>query len=155
MNKKLAFRTLAVLVLIIGGPASRAQAQSSTDIPSAALINPAEVATLIQSKAEKPVLLQVGSHVLFQQAHIPGSEYVGAGSTAEGRQQLHKRVASLPKDKFIILYCGCCPWEHCPNVKPAYKELRDMGFTNLKVMYIANDFGKDWVEKGFPVSKGD
>jgi hypothetical protein len=40
-------------------------------------------------------------------------------------------------------------------VQPAYKELHDLGFTNLKVMYIANDFGKDWVEKGYPVSKGD
>jgi thiosulfate/3-mercaptopyruvate sulfurtransferase len=154
MNQKLTF-TLSALVLTIAVLTAYAAGQSSTDIPTNALINPAEVATLIQSKAEKPIILQVGSHVLFQQAHIPGSEYVGAGSTAEGRQQLQKRVASLPKDKFIILYCGCCPWEHCPNVKPAYKELHEMGFSNLKVMYIANDFGKDWVEKGFPVSKGD
>lgn len=155
MIQKLEFRTLAALVLTMAVLAAYAPAQSTTDIPTAALINPSEVATIIQTKAGKPVILQVGSHVLFQQAHIPGSEYVGAGSTAEGRQQLQKRVASLPKDKLIVLYCGCCPWEHCPNVKPAYKELHDRGFTNVKVMYLANDFGKDWVEKGFPVSKGD
>lgn len=132
-----------------------AQAQSSaTDIPETALINPSNVAALIQAKSQKPLILQVGSHVLFQQAHVPGSEYVGA-STPDGRQQLQKRVASLPKDKFIILYCGCCPWEHCPNVKPAYEELHGMGFTNFKVMFVQHDFGKDWVEKGYPISKGD
>jgi hypothetical protein len=30
-----------------------------------------------------------------------------------------------------------------------------MGFTNLKVLYISNNFGADWVEKGYPVAKGD
>jgi hypothetical protein len=29
-----------------------------------------------------------------------------------------------------------------------------MGFTNVKVLYIANNFGADWVEKGYPVAKG-
>jgi len=151
-------RQLVVMLVIIAfWPVGvLAQTQSSAnEIPTAALINASDVATLIQSKSEKPVILQIGSHVLFQQAHVPGSEYVGAASTSEGREQLRKRVASLPKDKFIILYCGCCPWEHCPNVKPAYSELHGMGFTNVKVMFIQNDFGKDWVEKGFPISKGD
>ncbi len=135
-----------------------AQAQtagSASDIPTAALINPSDVATLVQSKAQKLLILQVGSHVLFQQAHIPSSEYIGAASTAEGREQLRKRIRSVPKSQSIILYCGCCPWEHCPNVKPAYKELHDLRFSNVKVMYIANNFGKDWVEKGYPTTKGD
>jgi hypothetical protein len=30
-----------------------------------------------------------------------------------------------------------------------------MGFTNIKVLYIANNFGADWVDKGYPVAKGD
>jgi len=55
----------------------------------------------------------------------------------------------------IVLYCGCCPWNHCPNVKPAYDALQAMGFRNLKVLYIANNFGADWVDKGYPTAKGD
>lgn len=145
-----------MLLVVLASLIASAQAPpSAADIPRAALIDPAEVASLVQSKAQKPLILQVGSHVLFQQAHVPGSEYVGAASTAEGREQLRKRVASLPKDKLVILYCGCCPWQHCPNVNPAYQEMHGMGFTKVKVMYIANDFGKDWVDKGFPTSKGD
>jgi hypothetical protein len=52
------------------------------------------------------------------------------------------------KKKLIVLYCGCCPWGRCPNVGPAYKALHDQGFTNVKVLYLANNFGDDWVAKG-------
>ena len=30
-----------------------------------------------------------------------------------------------------------------------------MGFTNVKVLYLANNFGADWVDKGYPVAKGE
>jgi hypothetical protein len=30
-----------------------------------------------------------------------------------------------------------------------------MGFTNVKVLYLASNFGVDWVDKGYPVAKGD
>jgi len=100
-------------------------------------------------------MIQVGSHVLFSQAHVPGSEYIGPASSESGLQQLRKRVDSLPRTKFILLYCGCCPWGHCPNVKPADDALQALGFTNVKVLYIAENFGTNWVDKGFPIAKGD
>ena len=28
------------------------------------------------------------------------------------------------------------------------------GFKNLKVVYLANNFGADWADKGYPVTKG-
>ena len=119
------------------------------------LISPEDLAKMLQSSKEKPLMLQVGSHMLFLQAHIPGSEYVGPGANEAGLQQLRKRVESLPRNKFIILYCGCCPWNHCPNVKPADDALHTMGFTNVKVLYIADNFGTNWVDKGYPTAKGD
>ena len=119
------------------------------------LISPEDLAKMLQSGKEKPLMLQVGSHMLFLQAHIPGSEYVGPGANEAGLQQLRKRVESLPRNKFIVLYCGCCPWNHCPNVKPADDALHTMGFTNLKVLYIADNFGTNWVDKGYPTAKGD
>jgi len=125
----------------------------ATSLPSSQLINPEELVKLLRS--EKPLIIQVGSHVLYQQAHIPGSEYIGPASSESGLQSLRKRVESLPRNKFIVIYCGCCPWSHCPNVKPADDALRAMGFTNVKVLYIANNFGADWVDKGYPVAKGD
>ena len=51
------------------------------------------------------------------------------------------RMASVSKTKFIVLYCGCCPWDRCPNLGPAYKQLHDAGFSNVNVLYLANNLG--------------
>jgi hypothetical protein len=77
------------------------------------------------------------------------------GSSPEGIQKLRNRVKNLPKSRSIVLYCGCCPWDRCPNVKPAFDELQKLGFKNLKVLHIPQNFGVDWVEKGLPVQKGE
>ncbi len=130
-------------------------AYQASSVPASRLINPAELAKILQSaRSEKPLIIQVGFHTLFEQAHIPDSEYIGPASSPSGLQQLRKRVESLPRTKFIVLYCGCCPWDHCPNTKPADEALRAMGFTNVKVLHIAENFGADWADKGYPVTKG-
>jgi len=121
-------------------------------IPSRQMISPQELNGLL--KSSKPLILQVGPRSLYQQAHIPGAEYIGATSAPEGLSALRDRVKSLPKDTLIVVYCGCCPWNRCPNVRPAYKQLRDLGYSNVRVLYIADNFGTNWVEKGYPVAKG-
>src|SRR5215469_6478744 len=63
--------------------ASIIAADEAGAIPSADLIQAGELAKLLTaSTAEKPLLLQVGSHVLYEEAHIPGSEYVGPAASA-------------------------------------------------------------------------
>ena len=122
---------------------------------TAQLIQPEELNRILQAKGDiKPLLLQVGSHMLFAQAHIAGSEYAGAGSQPEGLNQLKARVTALPRKRFIVLYCGCCPWTRCPNVGAAFNLLHGMGFTNVKVLYLANNLGSDWVDKGYPIERG-
>ncbi len=130
-------------------------APSDASIPDSQLLTPEQLANSLQSAKQKPLILQVGPHSLYAQAHIPGSEYIGAGSTDEGKQKLRERVKSLPKNTPIVIYCGCCPWGHCPNMHPAYQLLHSLGFTNVKALYIADNFGTDWVNKGYPVAKGD
>lgn len=139
---------LSVLLLV----AALARAADSTNMKT---LSPEELVHTLAGKGAKPLLLQIGSHMLYVQAHIPGSEYVGAGNTPEGLQHLRQRVNSLPKNTEIVLYCGCCPWSHCPNVNPAYEALQKIGFTNVRVLYIANNFGADWVDKGYPVARGE
>jgi len=135
---------------------SAASARQASLIQTSHLINPDGLVKILQApKGEKPLLIQVGSHVLYAQAHIPGSEYIGPASDPNGLQRLRARVESLPRNTFIVIYCGCCPWTHCPNMKPADDALHAMGFTNVKSLYIANNFGTDWVDKGYPVAKGE
>ncbi len=58
---------------------------SAFTIPTAQLIQADELNRLLHTRgAEKPLILQVGSRMMFAQAHIPGAEYAGAGSQAEG-----------------------------------------------------------------------
>ena len=137
-------------------PFSFQAAPSDDSIPRAQLITPGELAKSLQSaNAHKPLLLAVGPHSLYAQAHIPGSEYMGAGSSEAGQQKLRERVKALPHNTAIVIYCGCCPWGHCPNMRPAFQELKSLGFTNVKALYIADNFGTDWVDKGYPVAKGE
>jgi rhodanese-related sulfurtransferase len=128
---------------------------STLTIPVAQIIQPEALLHLLQGAgAEKPLMLQVGSHMMYAEGHIPGSEYVGQGSQPSGLQQLQNRVDPLPRKKAIVLYCGCCPWNRCPNLGPAFAKLREMGFTNVKALYLADNFGTDWASKGYPVEQG-
>ena len=150
--------SLSVLALIL---LVSVRAMPSTDSSELApgshdLIKPEQLAKVFQSSsAAKPTVLNVGPHVIYVQAHIPGAVYVGPTATQERIEALRARTASLPRDAEIVIYCGCCPWDHCPNIRPAYQELKQMGFTKLKVLYIKNSFGSDWVDKGYPTAKGE
>jgi thiosulfate/3-mercaptopyruvate sulfurtransferase len=158
-------RTSAVVLLLFAVLSTSAQARppryesqpasARAEIPAAELLQPEELEQILRSTArEKPLILQVGSHVLYAEAHIPGSEYIGAAGQDAGLQVLQERVKGLARSQFIILYCGCCPWNKCPNIGAAYQQLHVLGFTRFKVLYLATDFGADWVNKGYPVAKG-
>jgi hypothetical protein len=136
------------------GPFGAPSGNSAFSIPQAQWIQPEELNRMLhRNDSEKPLVLQVGSHVLFEQAHIPGSEYSGPGSQPAGLQQLQNRVAPLARTTLIVLYCGCCPWNRCPNVAPAFRLLQGLGFTRVKVLYLADNFGTDWASKGYPVER--
>ena len=134
--------------VVITSPTSQS---SGVDAEGQEIISPADlVAILADKKSTPPLILNVGPKLLFEQAHIPGAEYIGAGSTPQGLEALRTRVKPLPNTRFIVLYCGCCPWGRCPNVRPAYKELHALGFTKLKLLMLADNFGADWAYKGYP-----
>ena len=160
--RRLPLAMLAVLMALFAAPHCRAQffggevsSASALSIPQSQLMQPSELNRILQAGgAGKPLVLQVGSHLMYSQAHIPGSIYAGPGAEQDGLQLLKSKVASLPKNKLIVIYCGCCPWSHCPNIGPAYKQLQDLGFTNVKALYIASNFGDDWVSKGYRVDHG-
>ena len=153
--------TLALCCILVAAlpKTSSAQWRADKTQPIAAtsqpqLIYPEELVKILHSGKSQPLILNIGPRMLYLQAHITGAEFIGAGSEPEGIKQLRSRVQSIPHTASIILYCGCCPWAHCPNVNPAYAELHRMGFTNVKVLYIANNIGTDWVYKGYPTVLG-
>lgn len=103
---------------------------------------------------EQPLVLQVGFEALYQSVRIPNSKYAGPGSKPEGLANLVQQVKGVAKNRAIMIYCGCCPWEKCPNIRPAVAKLHELGFTDIQVLKIPTNLHTDWVEPGYPVQKG-
>jgi thiosulfate/3-mercaptopyruvate sulfurtransferase len=151
---KLFSTSVAAWIFMVAVNPALADTKSTASIPPADLIQPADLAASLESSSvRKPLILQVGFRTMFDQSHIPGSEYAGPGNTPAGLKVLSDRIATLPKDTAIVIYCGCCPWSHCPNIAAAYDTLHEMGLTQVRVLYIADDFGTDWVDKGYPATR--
>jgi thiosulfate/3-mercaptopyruvate sulfurtransferase len=104
--------------------------------------------------ADRPIVVCVGFHTLYDGAHIPGASLHGPSSTSAGLADLKKWAEPLPRSAKVVIYCGCCPLDHCPNAHPAFTALRQMGFTHLRLLMIPDDFARDWVASGYPVAKG-
>jgi 3-mercaptopyruvate sulfurtransferase SseA len=114
------------------------------------VVQPKDLADQL-AKGSKPAIFQVGPNVLYRSKHIPGAAYAGPASQTEGLEILKSAVANLPRSREIVIYCGCCPWDKCPNIKPAIEALKAMGFTHVTAMYSANSFKTDWIDPGYPV----
>jgi thiosulfate/3-mercaptopyruvate sulfurtransferase len=99
------------------------------------------------------LVIHVGFPVLYRSSHIPGSLYAGPGSKPEGIADLKRAVAGQPRDRQILLYCGCCPWDKCPNIRPAFAALHELGYTNIKVIALPENLKTDWIDKGYPIEK--
>jgi hypothetical protein len=104
---------------------------------------------------DSPLILYVGPAVLYKRAHVPGAKGIGSTGEPDGLKSLQREAQALGRDRELVLYCGCCPWKVCPNVRPAFKMLQDMGFKRVKVLYLPHSLRQDWVNKGFPVEKGE
>jgi thiosulfate/3-mercaptopyruvate sulfurtransferase len=138
------------LVCAASGPAHAAEAWEKSD-----LMQPEELAVVLSApNQEKPVVVFVGFDFLFRAAHIPGALNFGPGSKLSGVESLKRWASSMKKDRAVVLYCGCCPWRQCPNVRPAFKAAREAGLKHVKVLYLQDSLVRDWVDRGYPVEKG-
>ena len=153
---------LALGILPVALPATVFSRQASSESGAQAgdpwgpdrLIQPEELSRVLPRLATgKPLLLHVGIAYLYRNAHIEGSRFAGPADSPEGIQKLTDEVQKLPRDTEIILYCGCCPWDVCPNARPAYRTLAQLGFKNVKVLYLLHNLQQDWIQKGFPIER--
>ena|SRR3569832_999338 len=113
------------------------------------LMAPAQLAKIINDPAaKKPLIYNIGFG-----GGIPGSIDIGAGRDKASIDKLKEALAKVPKDADIVVYCGCCPFAKCPNVRPAMEAVNEMKFTNAKLLNLATNMKTDWIDKGFPVQK--
>jgi thiosulfate/3-mercaptopyruvate sulfurtransferase len=145
----------AASVALAGGavdPAGQTRAENPWRADQ--VVEPADLAKALAGGGEKPVVLDVGFPLLYAGGHIPGARYLGPASTASGLQALREAAEKLPRDGDIVLYCGCCPMNRCPNIRPAFRLMEQLGFTNANVLDIPVNFPHDWTSQGYPIDKG-
>lgn len=121
---------------------------------AAQTVQPAELEKELAASKASPTVLFVGFQRLFTAGHIKGAQFHGSGGTADGLAQIKAWAGSLPRSTNLVIYCGCCPMEHCPNVRPPFSLLREMGFSKVRVLILPTSFEVDWAEKGLPYDKG-
>ena len=113
------------------------------------LLDPAVLAkVLINPKSPQPVIFSIG-----MQAIIKGSIDIGPAMVTENLNLLKQKLDKLPKNSTIVVYCGCCPFSRCPNVRPAMALLKSMQFTNYKLLNLPQNVKVDWIDKGYPMNE--
>jgi rhodanese-related sulfurtransferase len=142
-NQKLTRLAAVLVAVVVAAPAA-----------DLALVQPRELAAQLAGKGARPVIFMVGPNVLYRSKHIPGAVYAGSGVMDTGMAVLKMEAGKLPRDREVVVYCGCCPWDRCPFVKPALDLLKQMGFTKAKALYLETGFRADWLEKGYAAEAG-
>ena len=102
----------------------KAAAQSPINWTNDQLLQPSELATALKDNKESSVIFSIGPGAI-----IPHSKDMGMIKEEKNFKKFKQELEGLPKDTSIIIYCGCCPYEHCPNVRPAIQLLKEMKFT--------------------------
>lgn len=139
---------LLLIVLLVSTMAFYSFKQTAGNEPwtEKQLMAPADLAGIINDpKAKQPVVFSIGP-----QAIIKHSIDIGPAKEKENLQKLKQELSKLSKDADIVIYCGCCPFEHCPNIRPAFNLLNKMKFTNHKLLNLPKNIKVDWIDKGYP-----
>ena len=111
------------------------------------LVEPAALALLInQGKAGDIIIYNIGVV-----EDIKGARHIGPASDSENLKKLKAGVSGLPKNTAIIIYCGCCPFAKCPNIRPAFTELIKEGFTNIRLLNLTKNLQSNWTAQHYPM----
>jgi thiosulfate/3-mercaptopyruvate sulfurtransferase len=101
-----------------------------------------------------PMVVFVGFQRLYTAGHIKGAQFYGSSGNPESLKEIQTWATTLPKTTSLVIYCGCCPMERCPNVRPAFTALHELGFAKLRVLVLPTSFEADWAEKGYVYDRG-
>jgi len=147
-TKSLTFLFIAVAMSVFATTEFSCQSQSDP-WTTQQLLAPADLAKVINDpKSAKPIIYSIG-----MQAIVKGSIDIGPAMRPENLNLLKDKLSKLSKNSPIVVYCGCCPFSRCPNIRPAMELLRSMQFTNYKLLNLPQNVKVDWIDKGYPMSE--
>jgi thiosulfate/3-mercaptopyruvate sulfurtransferase len=119
------------------------------------MIQPQELIIKVRDTGpSKPLIVFTGFMSPYRTGHIPGAIFGGPAASAAGLKTLKSAVEKVPRNREIVIYCGCCPWEACPNIRPGIDLLHQLGFKQVKALIVSSSLEADWNAKGYPLEKG-
>ena len=121
------------------------QAQQPENWTKDQLMEPALLSQKLKENKDLPVIISIGPGAI-----IPHSIDIGMTGDKANLAKLKTELNKLPKDANVVVYCGCCPYAHCPNVRPAIAALEEMHFTNFHLLDLPQNIKADWISKGYP-----
>lgn len=138
---------IAFLTLILANISLLLPAQTSEPWTTKDLMEPATLANMMNNaKSQKPVIYNIGPV-----ADIQGAIKIGSTVDKAALEKLKKELTKVPKDKMVVIYCGCCPFRTCPNVRPAFKLLKELGYKNARLLNLKQNLKVDWTDYGYPM----
>ncbi|MFA5573802.1 MAG: rhodanese-like domain-containing protein [Brumimicrobium sp.] len=110
------------------------------------LMEPSDLAKRIQDgNADDLLILSIGFDDI-----IAGSTFIGPGRDQANVNKLRELLENTPKDQEVVLYCGCCPFGPCPNIRPAFSAMKELGFENGKLLNIRQNIKVNWLDLNYP-----
>jgi thiosulfate/3-mercaptopyruvate sulfurtransferase len=141
--------TLAFLAAMILAFSTSNLRQNEDPWTPAQLMAPADLANAISNPADRlPFIFCIGPGAV-----IKGSIDIGPAKDNGNLVKLRQQLSKLPKNVPIVIYCGCCPFVNCPNIRPAFALLKEMKFTHPQLLNLEHNIKTDWIDKGYPVSQ--
>lgn len=138
----------AVLLVLFVSTLTACMAQQKDPWTQGQLLEPSVLAQELKlPKDQQPVIIDVGPAGAIQNALT-----AGPAEHADGIRNLKVYLKDIPKNKEVVIYCGCCPFTKCPNIRPAFKTLLSMGFKNPKLLNLSHNLKADWIDKGYPLA---
>lgn len=114
-------------------------------------MEPADLAKILSDPAAtKPHVIDIGTPSLVRGGRIKDSIVIGPGYDPKNLEKLRATVSAYPKDADVVIYCGCCPFRDCPNIRPAFRVLQEVKLTRPKLLNIPKNLKADWISKGYP-----
>ena len=113
-------KSIVIFVFVIMAVSKIGFSQTPTEPwTTAQLIEPEKLAAILNdSTAPQPLIINMGPV-----NSIKGANKIGPAKEKENLNELKKLLSKENKNRAIVIYCGCCPFKDCPNIRPAFSLL--------------------------------
>lgn len=146
---------VALVTMSAGCASGQAGTDSGAEPWGSNMVLPADLVKELAGSggAAKPVIVCTASPFLYRAAHIPGAVLHGPAADPGVLGELIAWARTLPRETSLVIYCGCCPLQDCPNLRPAYRALKGIGLAKVRVLILPDSFRADWIERGYPIER--